>query len=89
MTTATGPQNLSTLFKNFLKPEKDVSGHYSNSQFGITDIVFPDGWHGTEASSIAGLTVMMHPGNESGSLANPPLTQPQILLQAVCRTTRM
>ena len=49
MTTATGPQNLSTLFKNFLKPEKDVSGHYSNSQFGITDIVFPDGWHGTEA----------------------------------------
>jgi S-adenosylmethionine:tRNA-ribosyltransferase-isomerase (queuine synthetase) len=46
MTTATGPQNLSTLFKNFLKPEKDVSGHYSNSQFGTTDIVFPDGWHG-------------------------------------------
>jgi hypothetical protein len=40
MTTATGAQNLSTLFKNFLKPEKDVSGHYSNSQFGITDIDF-------------------------------------------------
>jgi hypothetical protein len=39
MTTATGPQNLSTLFKNFLKPEKDVSGHYSNFQFGITDII--------------------------------------------------
>ena len=66
MTTATGPQNLSILFKNFLKPEKDVSGHYSNSQFGITDIVFPDGSHEHEAPSIAGLTVMMHPGNESG-----------------------
>ena len=38
-----GSQNLSSLLKNLLGPQKQVSGHYSNSQFGITDIVFPDG----------------------------------------------
>ena len=48
--TYPGSQNLSSLLKNFLIPPKDVSGHYSNPQFGITDIVFPDGWHGREAA---------------------------------------
>lgn len=52
---------------NFLKPEKEVSGHYSNPQFGITDIVFPDGWHGREIPSTAGLIVIMHPGVENRS----------------------
>jgi hypothetical protein len=82
--TAPGSQNLSSLF-NFLKPQKDVSGHYSNPQFGITDVVFPDGWHGRELPPIVGLTVIMHPGNESQSpfAISPPLTQPQILLQVI------
>lgn len=82
--TTPGSQNLSSLF-NFLKPQKDVSGHYSNSQFGITDVVFPDGWHGRELPPIIGLTVIMHPGNESQSpfAISPPLTQPQILLQVI------
>jgi hypothetical protein len=43
--TSSGSQNLSSVFKNLLKPRKDVSGHYSNPQFGIADIVFPVGWH--------------------------------------------
>src|SRR5919202_753234 len=34
-------QNLSSLLKNLLGPQKQVSGHYSNPQFGITDIVSP------------------------------------------------
>jgi hypothetical protein len=50
-TTTPGSQNLSSVFKNFLKPQKDVSGHYSNPEFGIVDIVFPDGWHGSEIPS--------------------------------------
>jgi hypothetical protein len=86
--TTSGPQNLSSLFKNFLKPQKDVSGHYSNPQFGITDIVFPDGWHGRELPPIIGLTVIMHPGNESKSsspfaISSLQFTQPQMLLQVI------
>lgn len=82
--TSLGPQGLSSLFKNFLKPPKDVSGHYSNPQFGITDIVFPEGWHGRELPPIVGLMVIMHPGNESGSLLDfASLTQPHMLLQVL------
>jgi hypothetical protein len=33
--TTRGSQNLSSLL-NFLRPQKDVSGHYSSPQFGIT-----------------------------------------------------
>jgi hypothetical protein len=82
--TTPGSQNLSSLF-NFLKTQKDVSGHYSNPQFGITDVVFPDGWHGRELPPIIGLTVIMHPGNESQSpfAISQPLTQPQMLLQVI------
>jgi hypothetical protein len=38
-----GSQNLPSLLKNLLGPQKEVTGHYSNPQFGITDIVFPEG----------------------------------------------
>ncbi len=58
-------QNLSSLLKNLLGPQKQVSGHYSNAQFGITDIVFPDGWLGSELPPIVGLTVIVHPGGEN------------------------
>ncbi len=82
--TYPGSQNLSSLLKNFLIPPKDVSGHYSNPQFGITDIVFPDGWHGRELPPIVGLIVIMHPGNESGSLLDiTSLTQPHMILQVL------
>ena len=43
-----GSQNLPSLLKNLLGPQKEVTGHYSNPQFGITDIVFPEGWTGRE-----------------------------------------
>jgi hypothetical protein len=89
-TTNIGSQNLSSLLKNLLRPEKDVSGHYSNPQFGIADIVFPDGWHGRELPPIVGLTVIMHPGNENKSsspfgisLPPPFFTQPQMTLQVI------
>jgi hypothetical protein len=89
-TTNLGSQNLSSLLKNLLRPEKDVSGHYSNPQFGIADIVFPDGWHGRELPPIVGLTVIMHPGNENKSsspfgisLPPPFFTQPQMTLQVI------
>jgi hypothetical protein len=51
-----GSQNMSSLLKNLLGSQKEVSGHYSNRQFGITDIVFPDGWHGSELPAIVGLS---------------------------------
>ena len=57
-----GSQNFSSLMKNLLGPQKQVSGHYSNRLFGITDIAFPDGWYGSELPPIVGLTVIMHPG---------------------------
>ena len=57
-----GSQNLSSLLKNPLGSQKQVSGHYSNRLFGITDIAFPDGWYGSELPPIVGLTVIMHPG---------------------------
>jgi hypothetical protein len=44
---------------------RGVGGHYSNPPFGITDIVFADGWHATEVPS---LIVNMHAGNQSQSL---------------------
>ncbi|HET7390689.1 MAG TPA: hypothetical protein VFJ51_07685 [Nitrososphaeraceae archaeon] len=78
---------MSSLFKNLLKPGKDVSGHYSNPQFGIVDIVFPVGLHGRELPPIIGLTVIMHPGNESKPSSpfaiSIPSTQPQMLLQVI------
>jgi hypothetical protein len=48
-----------------MQSEREVHGHYSNPPFGITDIVFPDGWHGTEIPS---LIVNMDVGNQSQSL---------------------
>ena len=85
-----GSQNLSSLLKNLLGPQKEVSGHYSNSQFGITDIVFPDGWHGRELPPIVGLTVLVHSGsekNESSSLFGmspaAPFAPPQMILQVL------
>src|SRR5919202_5287056 len=65
MNNMPGSQNLPSLLKNLLGPQKQVSGHYSNSQFGIADIIFPDGWSGREIQPILGLSVIMHPGNES------------------------
>ena len=59
-----GSQNFSTLMKNLLGTQKQVSGHYSNPQFGIADIVFPDGWSGREIQPILGLSVIMHPGSK-------------------------
>ena len=40
-----------------MQSKREVSGHHSNP-----DIVFPDGWHGTEIPSLIGLIVNMHPG---------------------------
>lgn len=79
----TGNQNLSSFLNNILQSEKSVSGHYSNPQFGIDDIAFPDGWHGIEIPSIEGLMVTMHPGNQSESLFTSKLLQPQIILQVI------
>src|SRR5919199_3161189 len=85
-------QNLSSLLKNLLGPQKQVSGHYSNPQFGITDIVFPDGWHGSELPPIVGLTVIMHPGSENNQSSSSSLSdiispialaQPQMTLQVL------
>jgi hypothetical protein len=87
-----GSQNLSSLLKNLLGPQKQVSGHYTNPQFGITDIVFPDGWHGSQMPPIVGLTVIMHPGGErnqssSSSLSDIispiALAEPQMTLQVL------
>lgn len=84
-----GNDTISSILKNFRLPsEKDVSGHYSNPQFGITDIVFPDGWHGTEIASPFGLNVIMHAGNQSETLGTlfdkrPHPIQPQITLQVI------
>lgn len=84
-----GSQNLPSLFKNLLGPQKQVSGHYNNSQFGITDIVFPDGWSGREIPPILGLSVIMHPGgenNQSSSLfgmSSIPFARPQMILQVL------
>jgi hypothetical protein len=83
-------QNLSSLLKNLLGPQKQVSGHYGNPQFGITDIVFPDGWHGSELPPLVGLTVIMHQGSENQSssslsdIISPiALAQPQMTLQVL------
>jgi hypothetical protein len=82
--TNLGPQNLSSLLKSFMKPPTVISGHYSNPTFGITDIVFPEGWHGRELPPIVGLTVIMHPGNESGSILDiASSTQPHMILQVI------
>ena len=83
-----GSQNLSSLFKNLLGPQKEVSGHYSNPQFGIAEIVFPDGWHGREMPPILGLSVIMHPGSENQSsslfgMSSIPLARPQMILQVL------
>lgn len=84
-----GNEDISSILKNFRLPsEKDVSGHYSNPQFEITDIVLPDGWHGTEIASPFGLNVIMHPGNQSETLGTlfdkrPHPIQPQITFQVI------
>jgi hypothetical protein len=84
-----GSQNFSALMKNLFGPQKEVSGHYSNPRFGITDIVFPDGWSGREMPPILGLSVIMHPGsegNQSSSLfgmSSIPFARPQMMLQVV------
>ena len=87
-----GSQNFSTLMKNLLGPQKQVSGHYSNQQFGIADIVFPDGWSGREIQPILGLSVIMHPGSESEnqsqssslfSMSSIPFARPQMMLQVL------
>ena len=87
-----GSQNFSTLMKNLLRPQKQVSGHYGNPQFGIADIVFPDGWSGREIQPILGLSVIMHPGSESEnqsqssslfSMSSIPFARPQMMLQVL------
>jgi hypothetical protein len=83
-------QNLPSLFKNLLGPQKQVSGHYSNPQFGITDIIFPDGWSGMEIPPILGLSIIMHPGSENQSqpsslfsMSSIPFARPQMMLQVL------
>src|SRR5919197_4228484 len=84
-----GSQNFSSLMKNLLGPQKQVSGHYSNPQFGIADIIFPDGWSGREMPPILGLSVIMHPGSENQSqstlfgMSSIPFARPQIILQVL------
>jgi hypothetical protein len=50
-------------------------------------IVFPVGWHGRELPPIIGLTVIIHPGNESEPSSpfaiSIPSTQSQMLLQVI------
>jgi hypothetical protein len=53
------------------------------------DIVFPQGWHGTDIPGPIGLIVFMHAGNQSELAGNPfgqgqsmPL-RPQIMLQVI------
>jgi hypothetical protein len=53
------------------------------------DIVFPQGWHGTDSPGPIGLIVFMHAGNQSELAGNPfgqgqstPL-RPQIMLQVI------
>jgi hypothetical protein len=80
--------NFSSLMKNLLGPQKQVSGHYSNPQFGIADIVFPDGWSGREMPPILGLSVIMHPGSENQSsslfgMSSIPFAQPLMMVQVV------
>jgi hypothetical protein len=72
-----------------LQSEKNASGRYSNPQFGITDIVFPQGWNGTHIPSLIGLIVFMHAGNQRELAGNPfgqgqptPL-RPHIMLQVI------
>src|SRR5919198_6735439 len=88
MNSMPGSQNLSSLLKNLLGPQKQVSGHYSNPQFGITDIIFPDGWSGREMPPILGLSVIMHPGSENQSsslfsMSSIPFARPQMILQVL------
>jgi hypothetical protein len=87
-----GSQNMSSLLKNLLGSQKEVSGYYSNRQFGITDIVFPDGWHGSELPAIVDLSVTMHPGSERNQSSSSALSdiispvafaQPQMMLQVL------
>lgn len=83
-----GSQNFSSLMTNLLGPQKEVSGHYSNPQFGIADIVFPDGWSGREIPPILGLSVIMHPGSENQSsslfsMSSMPFARPQMILQVL------
>lgn len=55
----------------------DVSGRYSNPNYGILDFVIPDGWYGSERqwSGDKSITLDMHPGTEAeflDRLLTPP-----------------
>ena len=50
---------------------RDSKLRKDNPQFGITDIVFPQGWHGTDIPCPIGLIVSMHASNHS-KLAGKP-----------------
>ena len=87
-----GSQNLPSLLKNLLGPQKEVTGHYSNPQFGITDIVFPEGWNGRELPPILGLTVLVHPASKNNESSSSSLfgmsptasfAQPHMILQVL------
>ncbi|MGB8025797.1 MAG: hypothetical protein WCF06_15945 [Nitrososphaeraceae archaeon] len=72
-----------------MQSEKNASGRYSNPQFGITDIIFQQGWHGTHIPSLIGLVVFMHAGNQRELAGNPfgqgkpTPSRPQIMLQII------
>lgn len=91
---------LNSLFKSLLSNkleslQNDISGHYNNTEFGIRDIVFPNGWHRRELTSILGLTVSVKPGTLSEHQANlaalfnktaqikPRPIEPSITLQVI------
>ena len=86
---AVGNQNFSFPPSGFLQSlQKDISGHYSNPQFGITGIVFPEGWHGTAIPTPFDLLITMHPGNQSDFFNNlfgqkPRSIQPAIIFQVL------
>jgi hypothetical protein len=55
----------------------DVSGHYSNPAYGISDFVISSGWYGSEKqrSGDKSISLDMHPGTEAeymDRLLNPP-----------------
>jgi hypothetical protein len=77
-----GNQNFS--LPGFLQSfQKDISGHYSNPQFGITDIVFPVGWHGISIPTYIGLLITMSPGNQSLEQTRLHPIQPAIMFQVL------
>lgn len=47
-----------------------ISGKYSNPEAGV-EIVFPDGWSGSEISTANDITTMLHPDTSAGQGENP------------------